>query len=92
MFCSKTHVFCNQLINYLFTGYPVCTENTKPSVTAHGPHIVRSVFCDFGLSIFQYGPGNQLIKRQYGTTIKAVKSTLKNWFIRTNRLRFKTKA
>ena len=61
MFCRTTHLFCNQLINYLLTGYPVRTENTKPSVTSHGPHFVRSVLCDFGLSIFQYGPGNQLI-------------------------------
>ena len=59
MFCRTTHVFCNQLINYLLTGYQVCTENTKPLVTSHGPHFVRSVLCDFGLSIFKYGPGNQ---------------------------------
>ena len=43
MFCRTTHVFCNQLINYLLTGYPVRTENTEPSVTSHGPHFVRSV-------------------------------------------------
>ena len=24
--CHTTHVFCNQLINYLLTGYPVRTE------------------------------------------------------------------
>ena len=41
------------------------TENTKPSVTSHGPHFVRSVLCDFGLSIFQYGLSNKLINRQY---------------------------
>ena len=40
-------------------------KNTKPSVTSHGPHFVRSVLCDFGLSIFQYGQGNQLINRYY---------------------------
>ena len=57
------YVFCNQLINYLLTGYPVRTENTKPAVTSHGPHFVRSVLCDFGLSIFQYGPRNQLLNR-----------------------------
>ena len=55
-------MFCNQLIDYLLTGYPVRTENTKPSVTSHGTHFLRSVLCDFRLSIFQYGPGNQLIK------------------------------
>ena len=65
MFCRTTHLFCNQLINYLLTGYPVRTENTKPSVTSHGPHFVRSVLCDFGLSIFQYRPGNQLINSYY---------------------------
>ena len=47
----------------LLTGYPVRTENTKPSVTSHGPHFVQYVLCDLGLSIFQYGPGNQLINR-----------------------------
>ena len=26
---------------------------------------VRSALCDFGLSIFQYGPDNQLINRYY---------------------------
>ena len=52
-----THVFCNQLINYLLTGYPVRAENTKPSVTPHGPHFVHSVLCDLQLNIFQYGPG-----------------------------------
>ena len=56
-------MFYNQLINYLLTGCPVSTENTKPSVTLHGPQFVRSVLCDFGLSIFQYRQGNQLINR-----------------------------
>ena len=35
--------------------------NTKPEVTWYGPNEVRSVQSDWGLSIFQYGPGNQLI-------------------------------
>ena len=65
MFCRTIHLICNPLINYLLTDYPVRTENTKPSVTSHGPHFVRFVLCDFGLSIFQYGPGNQLINRSY---------------------------
>ena len=64
MFVAR-QVFCNQLINYLLTGYPVCAENTKPSVTSHESHIVRSVLCDFGLSISQYRPGNQLKNRYY---------------------------
>ena len=51
---STRHVYFNQLINYLLTGYQVCTGNTKPSVTSHGPHYVRSVPCDFRLSIFQF--------------------------------------
>ena len=68
MFSRMTHVFCNQLINYLLTGYPVRTEKTKPSVTSHGLHFVRAVLCDFELSIFQYGPGNQLINRYYYMT------------------------
>ena len=65
MFCRTTHVFCNQLVNYLLTSYPVRPENTKPSVTSRGRHFVRSVLCHFGLSIFQYGPGDQLIDRYY---------------------------
>ena len=40
------NVFCKQLMNYLLTGYPVRTENTKPSATSHGPHFVRPVLCD----------------------------------------------
>ena len=56
-------MFCNQLINYSLTGYPVRTEHTKPSIRSHGPHFVRPVLCDFGLCIFQYGLGNQLINR-----------------------------
>ena len=42
--------------------------NTKPSATSHGLHFVRSVLCDFGLSICQYGPGNELINRCYCLT------------------------
>ena len=34
-------------------------------VYEHYNHFVRSVLCDFGLSIFQYGLGNQLINRHY---------------------------
>ena len=54
---------CNQLLNYLLTGYPVRTENYQ--ALSHKPHFVPSVLCDFGLSIFQYGPGNQLINGYY---------------------------
>ena len=39
---------------YLLTGY-------KPEFTQYGPNEVRSVRRDWGLRIFQYGPGNQLI-------------------------------
>ena len=55
MFVAR-YVFCNQLINYLLTGYPILTENTKPSASGIG---------DFGLSIFQCRLGNQLINRRY---------------------------
>ena len=48
-----TQMLCNQLINYLSTGYPARTENTEPSVTLHGSHFVRFVLSDFGLCIFQ---------------------------------------
>ena len=56
-FIVARHVFSNQLINYLLIGYPVRTENTKPSVTSRGPHFVRFVLCDFGLSIFSVRSG-----------------------------------
>ena len=36
-------------------------KNTEPEVTWYGPNEVRSVRRDWGLSIFKYGPGNQLI-------------------------------
>ena len=69
MFCRTTRVYCNQLINYLLTGDLVRTENSKASVTSHGPHFVWPVLCDFELSVFQYGPGNQFINKQYQQVI-----------------------
>ena len=53
---SHGTLFCNQFINYLLTGFPGRIENTKPSVTSHGPHFVGP-YCVF----YQYGQGNQLI-------------------------------
>ena len=54
VFCDCFKTLSNQLIiYYLLTGYPFL-------VTLHGPHCVRSVLL---LSIFVYGPGNQLINR-----------------------------
>ena len=61
LFCRTKEEFRTQLINCLLTGYPVRTEKYKPSVKSHGLHFVWFVLCDFGLSILQYGPGNQLI-------------------------------
>ena len=45
-------------------------NNHRPEIQAYIMYIaklyfVRSVLCDFGLSIFQYGSGNQLINRYY---------------------------
>ena len=60
MLFRTTLLFGNQSINYLLTGQPVRSENTKPSITSY---FVRSVLYDFGLSIFQYEAGNQLINR-----------------------------
>ena len=51
--CDRFKTFSNQLINYLLTGYPFRTEIC----------CVRSVLCEFRLSIFLYGPGNQLTHR-----------------------------
>ena len=56
-------VLSHQLIDYLLTGYPVRTQNAKPSSTSHGPYFVRSILCDFGIGSFQYGPVRQLINR-----------------------------
>ena len=67
IFCRTTYVFCNQLINYLVDRSLL--KNTKPSVTSHGPHFFQSVLCDFGFSIFQYGPCNQLIDSIHGISV-----------------------
>ena len=48
-------------------------------VTWYGPNEVRSVRCDGGLSIFQYGPGNQLINSLltgYKTHVSCAKTSL----------------
>ena len=58
MLCDKLHHsviqhFCRATKMFCRTTHVFCNQ------------LVRSVLCDFELSIFQYGPGNQLINRWY---------------------------
>ena len=47
---------------YLLTGYPVRTEKYQAKKSHSTDRTeMRSLRRDWGLSIFQYGPGNQLI-------------------------------
>ena len=81
------HVFCNQLINYLLTGYLVRTEKYQALSHVARTSLRSVVLCDFELSIFQYGRGNQLINRydclssfMFPTTVYVIFKRLFNCF------------